>query len=663
MIHISCLYRRWAGVAVAIALIILSIDAKVLAQTPGDAPNVTTETAAAPTSADAPDVRPVRTGSPRLTIESFEYLAAALEGEVFAYRQNKTSARLADINTLFDQLLALIDLAEVPPASRREVGMTTALALLDIVTRVGLPSLQSIPDANAFADDPTATWRIPETSLRLVRLDDGPRQGEFLFSAATVRTAPRFASTLDGPMESDLSFSSWSRGWPQITGTMIPAEFVRAMPDDLRMLWHVTPRWKTFAVFGSVLIAAVVLALFTRAVWPSPTASRTVRLARRFIPPIVTLVVIGALGRFFDNQLVLSGAFASWVATVAVVLSYFTLAWLFWVAVTGAFNWVLGAPGESRQTLNASLITLGARILALFGVLVILGAGATRLGLPVMSVVAGLGVSSLAVALAVRPSLENLIGGVVLFADRPVRVGDFCSFGSYMGTVEAIGIRSTQIRGLDRTRISIPNAKFADMEIINWAQCDQMLINDTIGLRYETGPDQLRYVLGQLRAMAHAHPRIASDTIRIRFAGYGESALNIGIRIYAQTREWNDFYAIREDIYLRVNEIVHEAGTDFAVPASRLYMSRDAGLDVVRTDHAKEKVETWREAGTLPFPFMSQDQVQKVAGTVPYPPLGSVDLGEEGAVRRRAEHLSGDVEPIEDAEIEETQQETLVRQS
>jgi MscS family membrane protein len=214
---------------------------------------------------------------------------------------------------------------------------------------------------------------------------------------------------------------------------------------------------------------------------------------------------------------------------------------------------------------------------------------------------------------------------VILFIDQPVRVGDFCSFGDKMGTVENIGIRSTQVRALDRTLISIPNSTFADMEIVNWAECDQMLIRTTIGLRYETESDQLRYVLAKLREMLHAHPRIDHNTVRVRFAGYGASSLDVDLRIYALTREWNDFYAIREDVFLRVNEIVRESGTEFAFPSQALYMSRDQGLDKERSDAAKQQVKTWRKSGQLPFPNLPTSKVEQLSNTLDYPPRGSPD--------------------------------------
>ena len=244
-------------------------------------------------------------------------------------------------------------------------------------------------------------------------------------------------------------------------------------------------------------------------------------------------------------------------------------------------------------------------------------------------------------ALAIRPTLENLIGGLILFIDRPVRVGDFCHFGTHRGTVENIGVRSTQVRALDRTVISVPNAAFVDMEIVNWARCDKMLIEATIGLRYETEPDQLRYVLASLREMLHAHPRIDRETVRVRFVGYGASSLDIQIRVYALTREWNEFHAIREDVFLRLNKIVDEAGTGFAFPSRTLYLGRDGGLDEELSRSVMDKVGAWRRSGRLPFPNMETSRIEALAGTLDYPPLGSPGT-ESSATAGVAEALSAE---------------------
>ena len=184
-------------------------------------------------------------------------------------------------------------------------------------------------------------------------------------------------------------------------------------------------------------------------------------------------------------------------------------------------------------------------------------------------------------------------------------------------------MRSLQIRARDRTIITVPNATFADMEIINWARCDMMQILATIGLRYETELDQLRYVLVKLREMCFAHPKIDNETLRIRFTGYGSSSQDIEILVYALTRDWNEFFAIQEDVMLRVGEIVEEAGTSFAFPSRTVYLGRDGGLDEERGDAAMHQVQSWRGIGQLPFPNMASSRREQLADTLDYPPRGS----------------------------------------
>ena len=257
--------------------------------------------------------------------------------------------------------------------------------------------------------------------------------------------------------------------------------------------------------------------------------------------------------------------------------------------------------------------------------------GLQRLGIPTLSLLAGLGVGGIAAALAIRPTLENLIGGFVLFLDKPIRVGDYCTFGSFEGVVKRIGVRSTQVRALDRTLITIPNSQFADMELVNWAMCDQMMIQTNIGIRYETDSDQFRFVLAEIKRTMYAHPRIDNDTVRVRFDGFGDSSLNIQIRVYAKTHEWNDYYAIREDVMFRIKQVVEASGSSFAFPSQTLYMSQDEGLDADKSAEAIRTVEQWRRQHELPFPGFSAAAREKIDDRLDYPPKGSPDFARDGA--------------------------------
>ena len=609
--------------------------------------------------ATTPQSRPVRTDSPRDTLRTFLRLRDSLETALLDYRAERSAQGAEHISLLLAQFRALVDLGQVAQSSRNQLGNDTNAYLLDIFGRVVMPNLDIVPKAGAFADEGLAQYRIPGTPIRITRIDAGPRDGEFLFNARTVHVAPRFYRAVeDLPLRSRLGITSWNTAMPQITGPLIPSAVVLAMPRSLWGLWLDTPIWKVIGTILIALIAALLLVCLHR--WLSRTEpdSRIAALSQRLIRPLSVMAVVGLLTPFIDEQINTSGAFSNVVDSTTTVLIYFSAAWLFWLVVRLFFEWLILSPRIGDETLDANLLRLIAGTLGIVGVIVILAYGGQELGLPVLSLLAGLGIGGLAIALAIKPTLENLIGGVVLYIDKPVRVGDFCAFGDKMGTVETIGIRSIQLRALDRTLITVPNAQFVDLELVNWAKCNQLMMKETIGVRYETTADQLRYTLAKLREMLQGHPRLNSKKVRARFSGYGNSSLNITIRVYAKTQEWDEFHAIREDILLRIYDIITEAGTGFAFPSHTIYLGKDKGLDEETSNKAMEQVEAWRRSGQLPLPNPSQEQLASINDTLDYPPRGSSAAVLEdpetaaGTERLLAEPSSGE-QPAEEADEQE----------
>jgi MscS family membrane protein len=559
--------------------------------------------------------RAVRTDSPRQTLTSLLRLRDELEHTLLtAVREGRTRAHHERVLLIDEQSRALLDLSSVPSRSRHKIARDTMTLLFDIVGRIELPDLESVPDVDAFADDAEpASWRIPHTPIRIVRIAEGLRDGEFLFSEATIPAAPRFYRGIESlPLRSSLEIESWSRFIPQLTGPMIPLGVVRAMPDGLKRLWLDTPIWKVLAVLIVTSFSAVVIVLLHRIINRGETNNRLGLMLRRALTPIMILSVVAIMKPIFSFEINISGAFLAIVETGTTVLTYSAAVWLFWLVVLAIFERIILFRELPRESFDTQLLRIGGRTLGIGGSVLIIGAGAEELGFPLYSVVAGLGIGGLALALAIRPTLENLIGGIILY----------------------------ELRALDRTLITVPNAAIADMQLINWAKCDRMLVATTIGLRYETDPDQLRYVLAKFREMLHAHPKIDRDTVRVRFAGYGASSFDIGVRVYALTREWNEFHAIREDIFLRMNNIVRESGSGFAFPSQTLYLGRDDGLDIERSDAAIKEVESWRRAGKLPFPRLSPIKIDQLEGTLDYPPRGSVDIG------RSEQEIPEAVEPL-----------------
>ena len=287
----------------------------------------------------------------------------------------------------------------------------------------------------------------------------------------------------------------------------------------------------------------------------------------------------------------------------------------------------MAARGERLGTSAVPLVRRVVNgVIVLLSLIVIAGA----FGVNVTGLVAGLGVGGLAVALAAQKSLENLFGGFTLIVDQPVHVGDFCKFGDRVGVIEEIGLRSTRIRTLDRTLVTVPNAEFSTMQIENYAQRDRIWLSTTIGVRYETTPDQLRFVMVEMKKMLLAHPKIDPSPARVRFAAFGAFSLDIDIFAYVRTTDYNEFLAVREDIFLRIMDIIAASGTGFAFPSQTIYTAPDDGVDAERTQAAEQEVARWRASGELSLPDPSATQVSAVEDTLDYPPKGSVKGPSEG---------------------------------
>ena len=162
----------------------------------------------------------------------------------------------------------------------------------------------------------------------------------------------------------------------------------------------------------------------------------------------------------------------------------------------------------------------------------------------------GLGVGGLAIGFGAQKTIENLFGGIMVISDKPVNVGDVCRVGEFFGTVEDIGIRSTRIRTLDRTVVSVPNGQLAAMSLENFAMRDRIRFHHTVGLARQTTADQLRSVLAEIRRLLDAHPKVESTSARTRFIRFSGSSLDLEIFAYVLETDQAAFLAIQEELLL-----------------------------------------------------------------------------------------------------------------
>jgi MscS family membrane protein len=272
------------------------------------------------------------------------------------------------------------------------------------------------------------------------------------------------------------------------------------------------------------------------------------------------------------------------------------------------------------RTGSGTLMLLGERLLKALVAIVAVMATLSILGFNLTTVLAGLGIGGIAIAFAAQKTLENLFGGISVLADEVIRVGDFCRVGDRVGTVEDISLRSTRIRTLERTELSIPNGSLATMNIENFTRRDKFLFNPTLAIRGETSADQLRYLLAEVRRMLYEHPKVESDSARIRLAGFDKGVLSLEIFSYIITRDQADFSAIAEDVWLRMMEIVENSGSAFAGPSQIVHFSRDSGIEKEKTSAAEQQVQKWRDQHQLPFPDFAPADKSAFRGSIVYPP-------------------------------------------
>ena len=240
-------------------------------------------------------------------------------------------------------------------------------------------------------------------------------------------------------------------------------------------------------------------------------------------------------------------------------------------------------------------------------------------GYDMSTILAGLGVGSLAVALAAQKTLENVIGAVTLYTARPVSAGDLCRFGKVVGTVEEIGLRSTQIRTLDRTMVVIPNSVFASQEIENFSHRDRIRYYRHFRLQL-AGAGQLRVILAQVRKIFLAHPKLYQDSVSVRFKSIEDANAILRLDAGVDTTDFQEFLAVAEDLNLRVVETVQNAGGLFSGPGQLVQLREIASGSTDQLAQIEATLQQWREQDRMPFPDYSAEDIAALKDTLAYPP-------------------------------------------
>jgi MscS family membrane protein len=334
-----------------------------------------------------------------------------------------------------------------------------------------------------------------------------------------------------------------------------------------------TSLWRWMAM----VLLALVLAAFSRwisrvAIFIAGLLVKRTRLGadnnkvlRSFAAPF-QVVIPAAVFRAAIPALGLSALLRLAVGRVSEFLLIVGAAWLC-ARIVDAFIAGLHAVLVARKgSVHYSTLTLASRILKVAILVIAVAALLGDWGYNTSTILAGLGVGGIAIALAAQKTIENLFGGVAVISDRPVKVGDYCKFGTGSGTVEDIGLQSTRIRTINRTLVTVPNGAFSAMTLENFSRVDKTLFHITLNLLRDTTPEQVRAVLESVGKTLRTHPKIETGAMPVRFVGIGSYSLDLEVFAYVLITDGDEFLKVQQELLLTILEEVAAAGTALALP-------------------------------------------------------------------------------------------------
>lgn len=281
---------------------------------------------------------------------------------------------------------------------------------------------------------------------------------------------------------------------------------------------------------------------------------------------MLTLMILGLTVIGVPNSL------KFWFKPLVLILTVLIFSWLTLNVIDLIFGkWLAEYFRKNKQSTIVGMIPFGRRFLKTTVVLLATLTFLQNIGVNVTALLAGLGLGGIAVALGAQKMVGDLIGGMMLILDQPIRVGDDCKFGVHQGTVEEIGIRTTKIRTAERTLVAIPNADFSQMQLENLSSRDRIRFHCILGIRKNATIDQIQFLLIEFKKLLCLESKIEQDSIRVRLSGISTDSLDIEVNCYVLTSKNIEFSEVKENILLKFLHKIQEAGTNLAFFPSAVF--------------------------------------------------------------------------------------------
>ncbi len=535
-------YRRFPALIGTLAV-------AIVCTTLADSAHAEGTPAAAPTQLD---VDPSR-ASARATFETFlSTIVAARE----------------DDGSDLGPAVACLDLSELPPAGSEEVGIDLALKLKDVIDRIAFVELSTVP--NDASGSPYVFWKDPATSAAIVIARTSA--GDWRFTRATV-------AAIDQLYRAAATRARVAGVTPSPT-KLSPALWLRSqMPSELRNVGFVMEHWQWLALFV-LLGLGVLVSRLARLLIQKPLGKALTRREWR-VPTALLKGALRPLGLIAMSLVWITGL--RWLGLPPELHSFFSVlfsflaalgcVWLAFAVINIIANILshraVSTPGRFDDLL-VPLFRKSAKIVATaIGVVFI----ADVVGISPASLLAGLGLGGLAVALAAQDTVKNFFGSLTVLLDRPFEIGDAVIIGGDTeGVIEEVGFRSTRIRTYENSLITLPNSNLISAKVDNLGKRNFRRFKTTLGLSAETAPAQVDTFCQQLEARVGAHPVADADTISVHLDALGASTLDVVLVARLITTDSGVANRAKHEILLDILRLGSELGVEFPYPTQTLHV-------------------------------------------------------------------------------------------
>ena len=530
-------------------------------------------------------LRPIDTSSPRTTLQGFlEFMNKGFGtgvGLIDSYLASSdlylTPDDMASVNDsihLQQSAQRSLDLSELPPALVYESSRRLAIQLKEILDRIALPPIESIPDAQTMAKADFKRWTIPGTEIQIAEVKTGPRAGEYLFTPETLNRLPEFyAKVRNLPYKSGATvgwydFATYSPvGVAIVLHRIVPTRWLLDVPQHrTRLLFLDQPLWRWLGIVVVLGFGFGAVRWFFRlsSFWAGRMAlsGKWVALLR----PLSIVIVAPVVALILAEALRVSGTLYDVTTRSLWTMFFLALTWLVWVVGGVVAESVIAVERLRTSSIDSQLIRLMLRLLTIIVAIAILVTGADRIGLPAYSVLAGLGVGGLAVALAAQQTLANLLGSLIIMFEKPFAIGHSIKLKDYEGTVESVGFRSTRIRTTYNSLVTIPSSQLVNSPIDNMELRHYRQVKTLLNLTYDTPHGKIEDFLEGIKHILLNHPNTRKDKIQAVLYDLGPDSLNILLNFFLKVPDRATELSERQRILLDILCLAEAKEIRFATP-------------------------------------------------------------------------------------------------